>query len=425
MQNWNSPPKIKSVFYDDFSEGIRQNVWRALNECWSSQNNNGYSEENCLCSTNAAEVARVGGTGGIVAIRSNGDYASDPSKKRQGGGIVTKKLFGPGLYEVRMKVVPRAGQCSAIWTYYNNWEKPMAVRKYSEIDLETPHGGDYRYYSGTTYQNYMNAEEKICRSEVIGGEKPLNDGNWHVLAFEWRTASESGDEGLIWYCDGKPVLRLDEAVPHYTATFWIASLFQDAPAWLGVPRFENAYLYVDWVKITEYEDPVQPGAAEKESRLCFTGIDLKDQPLPETEYIANGQFSQPPVVRGFKGTEMCVWELTEGAEIANGKLVLPQGQGAAQTIEAQYDGFIFETEIEASGNVRVYLEYLSGKANQADPELTVIGRSEHFDCCGERKTIKENLQICEKRTEHIRIVLEGVADSEVYRVSMRKRSKEL
>jgi|GEM_PF-5117580 len=214
MKEWNKPPKIKEVFFDDFSQGIRPHVWRALNERWKSQKNNGYSQDNCLYTNDPEQVRKHGATGGLVVICSNGDFAQEADRKRQGGGIVTKRLFGPGKYEVRMKVVPRVGQCSAIWTYFNNWSDSMETLKYSEIDLEAPYGGDYRACTGTTYEKYLNAENKISSSQVIK-TAPLNDGRWHVLAFEWRTDEENGDCGVVWYIDGKRVLRIDEAVYYH------------------------------------------------------------------------------------------------------------------------------------------------------------------------------------------------------------------
>lgn len=180
-----------------------------------------------------------------------------------------------------------------MWTYYNNWAPKAEERRYSEIDVELPHGGDYRRWSGTTYKNYMSGDEMVSRSEVVYSPSPLNDGKWHTLAFEWRTDAANGDEAVVWYQDGREVLRLCEAVPHYTATFWVASLFQDAIAWLGDPQFETAYMYVDWVKITEYTDPVQPGNAEKESGFSFTGKNIGTSPVPKTDYLANA-FSAVP-----------------------------------------------------------------------------------------------------------------------------------
>lgn len=428
---WNHPPVVKGVFYDDFSEGIRGGVWRALHEKWASQNNNGYSEDNCLYTTNAREVEKMGASGGIVVIRSNGDLSPQKERKRQGGGIVTKRLFGPGLYEARMKVVPRVGQCSAIWTYFNDWAPAMEDRKYSEIDVEMPHGGDYRKFSGTTYENYVNAEQKISSSQVVDCPVPLNDGKWHVFAFEWRTDRENGDEGIVWYLDGKPVLTIREAVPHYTATFWLASLFQDSPAWLGVPRFETAYMYVDWVRITEYADPCLPGFAEKESRLTYKGTDLQNAPIPKTDYIANGSFSHPARSEDFKGNRIDSWELDGGAQISEGVLRMQGKSRVTQTIEAQYAGFVFELCVDAEaageGRLEVYLESLSGKANTLEPVFREEGRSGKKICFTSGKRMKKRaaFRIEEKNTEHIRVVLEtpeGTA-ANVYGVHMNLQSE--
>lgn len=418
--SWNRQPRVKSVFFDDFANGLRTDVWRALHERWASQNNNGYSEENCLWTTSSEEVRKAGGQGGIVAIRSQGDFAADPAHKRRGGGIVTKKLFGPGLYEVRMKVVPRVGQCSAMWTYYNNWAKPMSAREYSEIDTELPHGGDYRVYSGTTYENYMSGDEKVSRSEEIFSPVPLNDGQWHTFAFEWRTDSAAGDEAIVWYQDGVPVLALREAVPHYTATFWIASLFQDAPAWLGVPRFEQAYMFIDWVRITEYDDPVSEGHAEKESLLPYVGRQLH-YPLPVNEYLADGDFSRPAVCMGYKGDECVMWSLEGGARIADGVLDLPAEASAAQTVEAQYAGAAFEIEADTDGEVQAHFEYLAGKANCFSPQLRCIGRSGTAVLGGEGGQRKAVLEVAGEETAHIRLVLTSLRGAKVFHVGMRRK----
>lgn len=421
---WNFPPKTKDVFFDDFSEGVRGDVWRALHEKWKSQKNNGYSDDNCMYTTDPEKVKAEGGTGGLVIIRSIGDFADDSARKRQGGGIVTKRLFGPGRYEVRMKVVPRVGQCSAAWTYFNDWAPTLKERKYSEIDIEAPHGGDYRVYSGTTYENYLNGEERISRSETIE-TPPLNDGKWHVLAFEWRTDKERGDEGIVWYRDGLPVLRIDEAVPRYTATFWIASLFQDAIVWLGNPQFETAYMYIDWVKITEYEDPILQGNAERESLSPYHGRDLSDFAVPHTDYIANGNFSQPAVVESFKGRRIASWELRGGAEIVDGKLTLPPCGMAMQTVTAQYCGYAFEAEALAEveeGEIEIVLECLEGKANCEEPQLKKCGE------CSERLVFrkgdvakKKTFHVGIEETEHVRIKIsaDGSSRGRLVRVSMK------
>ncbi len=416
---WHRKPTVKGVFFDDFSQGIRGDVWRALNEKWASQNNNGYAEENCLFTTDEGEVAKAGGTGGIVAIRSEGDFAPE-GRQRRGGGIVTKRLFGAGLYEVRMKVAPRAGQCSAAWTYFNDWAKEYAARRYSEIDIEMPHGGDWRKFSGTTYENYLDGAHKNSVSETVNCP-PLNDGNWHVFAFEWRTDRENGDEGVVWYLDGEPVLVLKDAVPKYSATFWVASLFQDAIAWLGDPQFETAYLYIDWVRITEYCDPVLEGSAEKESMLPYTGINRKGA-LPENEYLADADFSRPPRRNNFKGREIVSWR-TESAEIGEGKLVLRAGGSARQRVTSQYGGFSFEVSAEIeSGDAEIFLACYRGAANCEEPKLFFLGNSEALALRGAEKK-KTVLRIPKGETEHIEFVVHSGGGAVLRRCSLKLVSK--
>lgn len=68
-------------------------------------------------------MENAGATGGIAVLRSYGDLQQDPSKRRQGSALITRQTFGPGKFEVRMKVLPRLGQCTAFWTYYSNGGK--------------------------------------------------------------------------------------------------------------------------------------------------------------------------------------------------------------------------------------------------------------------------------------------------------------
>jgi beta-glucanase (GH16 family) len=409
MKEWNKAPIVKEVFFDDFSQGIRSNVWRALNEHWKSQKNNGYSQDNCMYTTDSNQVSAHGATGGLVVICSNGDFAADVGQKRQGGGIVTKQLFGPGKYEVRMKVVPRVGQCSAIWTYFNNWADSIEALKYSEIDLETPYGGDYRHWTGTTYEKYFDTDNKICSSQAVD-TIPLNDGQWHVMSFEWRTDEENGDCGVIWYFNGKKVLRINEAVPKYTATFWVASLFQDAIAWLGDPLFEKAYMYIDWVRITQYSDPCLDGNADKESQLCFTGIDLGNKPVPQTNYIANSDFSFPAQTTSFKGREIFSWKI-HGGLIKDNQLSLKDGK-AEQTIYAQYVNFQYKLKLtgKTNGKVLVYFQFLSGQANKIDPDFQVVGQSNVLQMDSSSNTLQGVLKIDHQQTEHIKLVIECVGE---------------
>ena len=48
-------------------------------------------------------------------------------------------------------------------------------------------------------------------------------------------------------------------------------------------------MYVDWIRVTEYEDPVEEGGGGSTARAEAT--DLGAEPIPVNDYIANGDFS--------------------------------------------------------------------------------------------------------------------------------------
>lgn len=139
------------------------------------------------------------------------------------------------------------------------------------------------------------------------------------------------------------------------------------------------------------------------------------------EYLADGDFSRPAVCTGYKGNECEMWSLEGGAQIFEGKLVLPAGAFASQTIEAQYAGAAFEIEAETEGEVLAHLEYLSGKANCLSPDLKKTGESEVAVFGGKGGKSKAVLEVTGGETEHIRLVLTSADGAKVNRIGMRRR----
>lgn len=109
---WNKEPTIKGTFYEDFSNGIDSDIWEVSSQKWGADNN-GTSPDNVFYSTDETRVKNAGATGGIAVLRSYGDLQANRAKRRQGAALITRQTFGPGKYEVRMKVLPRLGQCTA------------------------------------------------------------------------------------------------------------------------------------------------------------------------------------------------------------------------------------------------------------------------------------------------------------------------
>ncbi|MDR0555023.1 MAG: glycoside hydrolase family 16 protein, partial [Treponema sp.] len=338
---WNREPVVTGSFFDDFSSGIDRTVWVATTYGWGEANN-GTSPDNVLFSTDSAQAAAGGAeSGGIVVLRANGDYHEDPSRRRQGASLLSRRAFGPGKYEVRMKVVPRLGQCTAAWTYWNGGGATVETNRYSEIDIEMLRDADYRQWSGTAYKYFYDWNTLAVRRDGVVKRAGLNDGNWHTYGFEWRTDAENGDEGVRWYMDGVQVLDIRGYTPLHTAHFQLGAWFPNEPSWVGIPDFEEAYMYVDWVRITGYDDPVTIGAVATEGG--GDPVDLGKNPLPRNNYISNGMFKR------FSGGAFTGWEKTAGAAAPQGEggVMLTEEARIAQLIRGQYSGYRFDLTVDA------------------------------------------------------------------------------
>lgn len=398
---WNREPTVKNTFYEDFSEGIDSDIWEVSAQKWGADNN-GTSPENVFYSTDEKRVKAAGATGGIAVLRSYGDLQPDASKRRQGSALITRQTFGPGKYEVRMKVLPRLGQCTAFWTYYSNGGQTPETIKYSEIDIEMPMEGSFRKWSGTSYERFIDwnilADRQTVMSDAME-EGGLNDGEWHTYAFEWRTDEENGDRGVVWYRDGVKMGEAQEFVPEYTAALWVGNWFPPDKSWVGTPDFEEAYMYVDWIRVTEYDDPVQEGGGGSQARAEATDLGVK--PIPENNYIANGNFAN------VEGETLLGWEGEGGVKGEDGSqtyLSLDSGKKLTQMVRAQYSGYSFTLsakalEVAGSGKCKIYAEYMYGSVR--------MGKSEEIEFTASDLGEKEILfTITNNRVTDLRIVVE-------------------
>ena len=265
---WTSEPTVKSIFYSDFggSENVSEN-WSLVNYGWGQ---NGVAKENVGYTRSPKVVNAMGATGGIVVLNSYGNYYKEAGRRGQGGVLISNRLFGPGKYEVRMKIVPRFGPCSTAWSYYTNsyainnaaglpvyGHNTSENIQYHEIDIECPQiGNGFRGWGGVAYEEfYQNAEDlnekgegkTVNRSQSVGApcESPYNDGKWHTFAFDWRTtaydydASKGENPGaVIWYMDGKEVARTAKNTPYYPNQLWLGNWYpNNSEDWPGTIFF--------------------------------------------------------------------------------------------------------------------------------------------------------------------------------------------
>ncbi len=444
---WTEEPVVKSVFYNDFGSGERIGEnWSVVNYGWGQ---NGVTRDNVGFTRSPGVVSKAGASGGIIVMNSYGDHYRNAGKRGQGGVIISNRLFGPGKYEIRMKVVPRFGPCSTAWSYYTNSgaiptpNGPVYGHNtsdkivYHEIDIECPRiGQGFLGWGGVAYEEYYQDANNLKEDGTgvtvnkstgvpVETQSAYNDGKWHTFAFEWRTEDYSYDESkgenpgaVIWYMDGKEVGRTAKNTPYYPDQLWIGNWFPDnATDWLGIADFDEAYLYLDWVRITEYTDGYLTEDKEGNTIKPELGgcIMFSTSPggntnwagsLPVNNYISNGDFSLQ------KDGKAVGWT-AEQAECTKDGLVI-SGGSISQEIAAQYEGYTFCLEAAggvSSGKGKLYAEYIKGDypaRSNSNKKMTpsVIDRSEpvEFTAANEVKNSEFTLP---EGTNNFRIVFEA------------------
>jgi hypothetical protein len=389
---WNKAPVVleDQIFFDDFSDGVSKKYYTSSGpgRGWGvaeGERPNYMNPANISWTTDEEIVAEAGGTGGIVSMQVNGDLYPEEGRRREGTCLITKKAFGPGLYEIRFKTVPRLGAVTAFWTYWNGGGSTLQDNAYSEIDIEMPMKADYRQWSATVYKKYISAGMMEQGTATIKTEdgSGLNDGSWHTFAFEWRTDTENGDNAVQYYVDGVPSVRIEGYTPEYTATFWMGAWFPDNPTWIGSPEFETAFMYIDYVRITPYADPIKTGARGSfdMSATGTIGTNLGSNPLPENNYIANGNF------QNLDSNNKIVGWLPQNTNDVLAKtiagLTLAEGKGAYQIISGQYVNTSYKLsakiDVTGSGTCKVYVVEYFGTVKLATStklEFTESDRNE-------------------------------------------------
>ena len=264
-------PDSEDAFFDDFTDReYSAGIWNVMNSKWGPAFNHGVRPEN------------VGwNDSGVVTIRSFGKYYGDANKTCQGGCLITKKAYGPGRYEVKMKLVPRFGACTAFWTFMygtaQDLEGNVQTQLNQEIDIELNVGGDFH---NVWFTNWHTEDLKSHVEKT--SDFAHNDGEWHLYTFEWHTNPARVD----YYIDNVHYYTARSYVPYVAGALNIGNWFPDS--WAGVPDFEEDYMQIDYVRYTPYKSqPFTPsraggGAAE------FPSVST---PLPApANLISNGGF---------------------------------------------------------------------------------------------------------------------------------------
>lgn len=337
---------LDNIIFDDFDNGIDPNMWVVGNSKWGV-GNGGVIYENVHYTAD-----------GIVVLQTNGDLYDGPLRgignthgRRTGAMIKTREALGPGRFEVRMRIMPRFGSTTAMWTYYYN------NGMNHEIDIENNVENDFRRVWTT---NWISLTEFSTRSHEL--PYPQNDFEWRTYRFDWFTDPKRID----YYIDDVLISTQESYVPDHAGEFNIGNWFPDA--WAGVPDFETDYTYVDWFKYTPFKDqPYTPTPANNQSPANFYPSAPIEHPI--ANLISNAGFeSDTPAWR---------YPVTSGVEMLDGEgmngsrgIFVPQNDIAYQFVtgldETFEMTFIANAKLPAGGSGYILLEFYPAETQKID-----------------------------------------------------------
>ncbi len=283
-----------NMFFDDFTDGISYDNWYIGNQAWGAAENGGVIPQN----VNYTDQ-------GVLVFNGNGDYYTDGEVRGvgarkdgslTGGALISKFVTGPGRYEIKMKVLPRLGACSAFWVYAFDETNDGN----HEIDIELPGGKENSQqisFTNLLNTNYvtvnLNESQDVNVSQVTGSEEviALNDGEWHTFGFDWYTNPKM----VVYYVDGKvtAVSTVEEFVPYLQTRLWLGVWFPNNEGFVGSAKFESDLMQVDYVKYVPFLDqPVQPFQPSISDSQVATRDQYPTTPISVSQVnkVSNGNF---------------------------------------------------------------------------------------------------------------------------------------
>lgn len=360
---------IVNGFYDGF-DSLEKKNWQVLKGYWGA-NNGGVSPENVSITEE-----------GTLALSGNGLYYSKneiesfgqyKDGRKCGASLISNFKALPGHYEIKRKVHPRIGACTAFWTYGNRPVEGESENENAEIDVELPGGSKSGKitYKKALYTNWVTekASDSIEAdiSETNQDTVAYNDNQWHTFGFDWYT-----DPGrVVYFCDGKITNVSTTFVPTLAGRLWVGVWFPNG--FTGNAAFERDYRFVDYIKYNPFKDQpytdydaIPSGSLSSAPDSIYQKKPIK---TPVSNKISNGDFEYAGKLdsssssaydsalksRGWTFTkkvsekkaqkEVC-W-IENGTRNQTYSAFVKDGGVLRQTIEAVYDGYEFDYEFKA------------------------------------------------------------------------------
>ena len=282
--------------FDDFDNGIDSSRWYIYNKTWGQVNgrqNGGVVPDNVFYdSSEGTAILRTTGDQYADKLITPGPNAQTEGGRRTGADLVSKFWTYPGRYEVRMRVAPRYGACTSLWTYIEYDSFYNGDRNNHEIDIELPWHGDFNQIS---YGNYSALNKHT--SYKYHTTSPMNDGEYHTFGFDWYYNENTNHKQINYYYDGN-VYTINSNIPFYKTKVNIGVWIPDSDLAGKIPAFDTAYLDIDYFKYIPFknnlhQDSDYANAYNINSSHYSNTYPTLSTPFPisERNYFPNGKFN--------------------------------------------------------------------------------------------------------------------------------------
>ena len=278
-----------NIFYDDFDSGISSSNWYISKRVWGEnaeygRYNGGVRPENVFVENGVVTLRALGNQ---YAEKGVTGFSTHTDGSCTGAALVYKGNANPGRYEVRMKISPRVGVCSAFWTYNEDGNG-----KNHEIDIELPfkNANNNNTFKNVVFTNYIGETNYQQTSQELA--TALNDDSYHTYAFDWYYSSSH--KVIRYYIDGVLYAEHSNAskMPHITSRLWLGCWIPNNVDFVGLPDFDKSYMDIDYVKYSPFLSQVHdagsagsPGGAASAGEYPSSGLN------EQRNYFPNGTFN--------------------------------------------------------------------------------------------------------------------------------------
>lgn len=249
--------RAEQGFLDDFNgNALDRAKWLVAHRNWGGKLPDG-TDYNGGVVPEAVSVSE-----GMLRLRVHGDRyqgpvrgigsdrSSRPTGQRVGGAIATRRYFGPGRYEARIKIAPVLGAASAMWTFYYREAAGGQIVNH-EIDIELPGRPTAEHrdpsFDHALFSARLTEEDNAATTVYKRLARTLADGEFHIYRFDWITDAATGPK-IEYRIDGVLHATITSHVPFISGRLWLGAWFPRY--WAGKPDFAEAEMLVDWVRIT-------------------------------------------------------------------------------------------------------------------------------------------------------------------------------